>query len=98
MTARCRHRYEISPEAAGSRVTYTLTQLAIANPMLRLALPGIRQLTWRMAIPMLAGRGLRNLLAPRRAARCADRGGSPVIQRRRRLDAHRGDVTSPVLI
>ena len=63
MTARYRHRYEISPEAAGSRVTYTLTQLAIANPMLRLALPGIRQLTWRLAIPLLAGRGLRNLLA-----------------------------------
>src|SRR3984893_8891803 len=28
MTARYRHRYEISPEAAGSRVTDTLTQLA----------------------------------------------------------------------
>jgi hypothetical protein len=63
MTARYRHRYEISPEAAGSRVTYTLTQLAIADPMLRLALPGIRRLTWGLAIPMLASRGLRNLLA-----------------------------------
>ncbi len=63
MTACYRHRYEISPEGAGSRVTYTLTQLAIANPMLRLALPGIRQLTWRLAIPLLASRGLRNLLA-----------------------------------
>jgi polyketide cyclase/dehydrase/lipid transport protein len=63
MTARFRHRYEISPEAAGSRITYTLTQLAIANPMLRMALPGIRQLTWRLAIPLLASRGLRNLIA-----------------------------------
>jgi polyketide cyclase/dehydrase/lipid transport protein len=63
MSARYRHRYEISPEAGGSRVTYTLTQVTISNPMLRLALPGIRQLTWRMAIPMLASRGLRNLSA-----------------------------------
>jgi hypothetical protein len=63
MTARHRHRYEISREADGSRVTYTLTQLAIANAMLRLALPGIRQLTWRLAIPLLASRGLRNLVA-----------------------------------
>jgi hypothetical protein len=70
MTARYRHRYEITPEAGGSRVTYTLTQLAIANPMLRMALPGLRQLTWRMAIPMLASRGLRNLVtfAEERAA------------------------------
>jgi hypothetical protein len=62
MTARYRHRYEISSEGAGSRVTYTLTQLAIAHPMLRMALLGIRQMTWRVAIPMFAGRGFRNLL------------------------------------
>lgn len=63
MTARYRHRYEISPAAGGSRVTYTLTELAIANPMLRMSLPGIRQMTWQVAIPMFAGRGLRSLLA-----------------------------------
>ena len=63
MTATYSHRYEISAEGSGSRVVYTLTQLAIANPMLRMALPGIRQLTWRMAIPMFAGRGFRGLLA-----------------------------------
>ncbi|MBJ7597149.1 MAG: hypothetical protein DLM67_21700 [Candidatus Nephthysia bennettiae] len=63
MRARYRHRYEISADAAGSRVTYTLTQLSIAHPMLRMALPGIRQLTWRMAIPMFAGRGLLILIA-----------------------------------
>jgi uncharacterized protein YndB with AHSA1/START domain len=62
MSAVYRHRYEISPEASGSRVTYTLTQLAIANPMLRWALPGMRRMTWLMT-PMYAGRGLRNLLA-----------------------------------
>jgi hypothetical protein len=71
MTARYRHHYEIAPEAAGSRVTYTLNQLAIANPMLRETLPGIRQLVWRVAMPKLSGRGLRNLLAyvEERAAR-----------------------------
>jgi hypothetical protein len=31
--------------------------------MLRLAVPGIQQLTWRLAIPLLASRGLRNLVA-----------------------------------
>jgi len=62
MTALYRHRYEISPAAGGSRVTYTLTQLSIANPMLRWALPGMRRMTWLMT-PMYSGRGLRNLLA-----------------------------------
>src|SRR5205807_8647404 len=86
------HRYEISSEAAGSRVTYTLTQLAIANPMLRLALPGIRQLTWRLAIPLLASRGLRNLLVLTEE-RAVPTGESLVIHRRRPLAANRGDVT-----
>jgi polyketide cyclase/dehydrase/lipid transport protein len=62
MTAVYRHRYEISPAAGGSRVTYTLTQLSIADPMLRWALPGMRRMTWLMT-PMYSGRGLRNLLA-----------------------------------
>ena len=62
MRARYRHRYELAPEAYGSRVTYTITQLEVTRPMLRMALPGIRDLTWGMAIPMLCGRGLRNLL------------------------------------
>lgn len=61
MTARYRQRYEFSPEAGGSRLTYTLTQLAMTNPMLRFGLPGIRRLSWRMSI-MLATRGIRNLV------------------------------------
>ncbi len=40
MTACYRHRYEISAAGSGSRLTYTLTQLAIANPMLRMAESG----------------------------------------------------------
>jgi hypothetical protein len=63
MTARYSHRYDISPEGSGSRVIYTMTQLEVANPMLRMAMPGIRQMTWRLAIPMFAGRGFRSLLA-----------------------------------
>src|SRR3982074_3697841 len=62
MQARYVHRYEIAATKDGSLVTYTMTQDRIANPFLRLSLPVIRQLTWRFAIPMLAGRGFRNLL------------------------------------
>lgn len=62
MTARYRQRYEFSPEAGGTRLTYTLTQLAMTNPMPRFGLPGIRQLSWRVSIK-LATRGIRNLLA-----------------------------------
>ena len=78
MRARYRHRYELAPEGPGSRVTYTVTQLEVARPMLRMALPGVRDLTWGMAIPMLCRRGLRNLLelAERSAVR-ATRQPSP---------------------
>jgi hypothetical protein len=61
--ARYRHRYEIVPSSAGSRVTYTMTQEHIERPMWRLGLPVVRSMTWRFAIPMFAGRGFRNLLA-----------------------------------
>lgn len=63
MSATYRHLYEIAAEGSGSRITYTLTQLAIARPMLRVALPGVREMTWSLAIPMFAGRGVRNLAA-----------------------------------
>jgi hypothetical protein len=78
MTAVYRHSYEISPEAGGSRVTYTMTQLSITNPILRLG-PGMSRMTWLM-IPMFAGRGLRNLLAlaERSKARTVVVTGSPL--------------------
>jgi hypothetical protein len=78
MTARYRHHYAIAAEAGGTRITYTLNQLAIANPMLRETLPGLRQLVWRVMLPMLSGRGVRNLLAyaeERAAATSAAVGG-----------------------
>jgi hypothetical protein len=63
MEATYRHRYEIAPAPGGSTVTYSFTQLEITNPVLRLGLPGVRTMTWLVAIPYFAGRGFRNLLA-----------------------------------
>jgi hypothetical protein len=63
MEATYRHRYEIVAAPGGSEVSYTFTQLDASNPFLRLALPGVRAMTWRVGIPFLAGRGFRNLLA-----------------------------------
>ena len=56
------HRYDIERTRDGCRVTYTFTQEDIARPMLRLGLPVVRDVMWRFAIPMFAGRGFRNLL------------------------------------
>jgi hypothetical protein len=63
MQATYTHRYEIAAAPGGSDVSYTLTQLEVLNPFLRLALPLVRTLTWRVGIRFLAGRGFRNLLA-----------------------------------
>lgn len=63
MEATYRHRYEIAAAPGGSFVIYTLTQLDVLNPFLRLALPMVRTMTWRLGIPFLAGRGFRNLVA-----------------------------------
>jgi hypothetical protein len=62
MIARYTHRYEIAPVEGGSTVTYTMTQQQVTHPFLRLALPVIRQMMWRVGIPMFAGRGFGNLL------------------------------------
>ncbi len=72
MVARYAHRYEIAPAGGGSRVTYTMTQERIVNPALRLGLPVIRQMTWKFAIPMFAGRGFGNLLADAEAKATAN--------------------------
>ena len=63
MAATYRHRYEIAATPEGSEVTYTMTQLSASNPFLRLSLPGVRSMVWRVALPFMAGRGFRNLLA-----------------------------------
>jgi hypothetical protein len=63
MEATYRHRYEITAAPGGSQVTYTFTQLEASHPFLRMALPVVRAMTWRVGIPFLAGRGFRRLLA-----------------------------------
>jgi hypothetical protein len=63
MEATYRHRYEIAPTSSGAIVTYELTQLSVANPFLRLSLPVVREMSWGVALPFMAGRGFRNLLA-----------------------------------
>jgi len=63
MEATYRHRYEIAAASGGSKVSYSMTQLAISNPLLRLGLPVVKTLTWRLGIPLMAGRGFRNLVA-----------------------------------
>jgi hypothetical protein len=63
MKATYRHRYEIAAVPGGSKVSYTMTQLTMYNPWPRLGLPVVKQLSWRLAIPFMAGRGFRNLLS-----------------------------------
>jgi hypothetical protein len=63
MKATYRHRYEIALAPGGSEVSYVLTQVEVVDPFLRLALPVVRTMTWRVGIPFLAGRGFRNLVA-----------------------------------
>ncbi len=69
--ARYEHRYEIEPDGTGSRVTYRLRQTEIANPPLRMRLPMMRTVSYRVMIPCFCGRGFKNLLrsAERRGAR-----------------------------
>jgi hypothetical protein len=63
MEATYRHRYEITAAPGGSQVSYTFMQLEASHPFLRMALPVVRAMTWRVGIPFLAGRGFRRLLA-----------------------------------
>jgi Polyketide cyclase / dehydrase and lipid transport len=62
MQAEFTSRYEITPLADGCRVTYTFTQESISQPMLRLSLPIVRSLTWKMGMPLMMKRGFDNLL------------------------------------
>jgi hypothetical protein len=57
-----RHRYEIAAAPGGSQVSYSFTELDRSHPLLRLGVPVVRAITWRVGIPFMAGRGFRNLL------------------------------------
>ena len=57
-----RHRYDICPEGdSGSRVSYTITEERTVDPLLRFALPGVRQVALRVGVRYMAWRGLRNI-------------------------------------
>ena len=60
--ARYEHRYEIRPEGTGSRVVYRLRQTAVVNPPLRMRLPVMRSVSYRVMFPRLCRRGFSNLL------------------------------------
>ena len=62
--------FEISPDGEGSRVVYRSTQLRFRNPPWGLRYPLLRNVTYRIWIPLWSGRGFRNLLrmAEERAA------------------------------
>lgn len=62
MRATFRHRYDIEPHGAGCRVRYSLRQESIVNPMLRLSVPLVRDITWRVGMPLMLRGGLRNLV------------------------------------
>lgn len=62
MQATFRHRYELEPNGDGCRVRYTFRQENLVNPMLRLSLPLVRDLTWKFGMPMMMRGGLRNLV------------------------------------
>lgn len=62
MQAIFRHRYELEPNGDGCRIRYTFRQESIVNPMLRLSLPLIRDLSWKFGMPMMMRGGLRNLV------------------------------------
>jgi hypothetical protein len=81
MEATYRHRFEIAATPGGSKVSYSMTQLTMSNPLLRLGLPVVRTLTWRLGIPFMAGRGFRNLVAS--AEQRAGREGLPRAQANR---------------
>jgi len=70
MRATYRHRYEVEPLAGGCRVSYRFSQEHLVNGLPRLTLPLVRDMSWKIGIPMMMRRGFRNLL--REAQRRAD--------------------------
>jgi hypothetical protein len=72
MTSRWRNRYEITPTEQGCRFIHSLALLQVTNPRLRLRLPVLRYLAFKVGIPLASGRGLRNLVAMAEAREAID--------------------------
>jgi hypothetical protein len=62
MRATFRHRYELEANGDGCRVRYTFRQEDLVDPMLRLSLPIMRDMSWKVGMPMMMRPGLRNLV------------------------------------
>jgi hypothetical protein len=62
MRATYRHRYELEVNGDGCRVRYTFRQEDLIDPMLRLSLPVVRDVSWKVGMPMMMRPGLRNLV------------------------------------
>lgn len=79
MEATYRHRYDLDPVPGGCRVTYAFRQERLVNPLLRMALPVVRDVVWKVGIPMMMKRGYRNLLraAEQAVADSAERSHQP---------------------
>jgi uncharacterized protein YndB with AHSA1/START domain len=56
------NRFEITPHGGGSRVVYVAKQLRFRNPPWGLRYPVLRNITYRMWIPIWFRRGFKNLL------------------------------------
>lgn len=72
MEATYRHRYEIESTPGGSKVSYSMTQLKIANPMLRLGLPVVKDLSWRFATRSWRGADFGTCCRPQSSALAAE--------------------------
>jgi hypothetical protein len=62
MRATYRHRYELEVNGDGCRVSYRFRQEDLVDPMLRLSLPIVRDMSWKVGMPMMMRPGLRNLV------------------------------------
>lgn len=56
------HRYEISPHGDGSFIVYTAKQIEISDPMKRMSLPIVSNITWGVMIPIALKTGFDNLI------------------------------------
>lgn len=64
-----RHRYEIVPQQGNrSRITYTISEQRSVHPLLRVAVPGVRNFMWATGVRLMARRGVRNIAASAEAA------------------------------
>ncbi len=62
MRATYLHRYDIQPNGERCQVAYTFTEVASEQPLMRMRVPVVRELMWRIGIPTMMGFGFGNLI------------------------------------